>query len=212
MMREFSNMPGRIAKLPRDGRGFPIPWFVATVDGERDFRIADSDKWERAAKHNLCWICGEKMGRYKSFVIGPMCAVNRISSEPPSHHDCATFAAINCPFLSIPKAKRNERQMPEHKPFGGFMIARNPGVTLLWTSLDYTIVRDRTGRLVRIGDPIKTEWFCEGRIATKEEIILSIDAGIPALVEACNMDSDPAESRALLDEMLGKVLLELVPA
>jgi hypothetical protein len=36
-----------------------------------------------------------------SFVVGPMCGINRNSAEPPSHKECAQWSARNCPFLSV---------------------------------------------------------------------------------------------------------------
>ena len=46
------------------------------------------------------------MGVHKAFVIGPMCAVNRvIAPEPPSHRDCGTFSAR---VLPVPVAAARE--------------------------------------------------------------------------------------------------------
>jgi hypothetical protein len=109
----IENVPERIAKLPRDDRGYPVPWFVAWVDGRPDFRVIEGGRIFEALKERRCWVCGEKLGRYLAFVIGPMCAINRITSEPPSHRDCALFAARACPFLTMPRMKRNERAKPE---------------------------------------------------------------------------------------------------
>src|SRR5262245_3833667 len=101
------DMPGRIRWLPIDARGFPVPWFVAWFkDGEQvepgvglpDFRVADANKMRSALKLRLCWVCGKRLGRHLAFTIGPMCAINRTMSEPPSHYECARFAAQACPF------------------------------------------------------------------------------------------------------------------
>src|SRR5258706_13105104 len=79
-------MPERIKNLPHDPeRGYPIPFFVAYVNGKPDFRIADDEKRVRSVKERLCWICGEKLGRYLAFTIVPMCAITRPSAEPPMH-------------------------------------------------------------------------------------------------------------------------------
>src|SRR4249920_2430888 len=86
-------MPSRIAALPHDDRGFPIPFFVITMpDGTRDFRIMDHVRRDKCIRSSLCWICGEKLGTYKAFVIGPMCTITRTSSEPPSHRECAEYS------------------------------------------------------------------------------------------------------------------------
>src|SRR5215471_20238556 len=99
-------MPERVAKLPRDEKGRPVPWFVAWPDGKPDFRCVDAPKIYIAYRDQLCWICGEKLGKFLAFPIGPMCAVNHIASEPPSHKDCAIYAAMACPFLATPKMHR----------------------------------------------------------------------------------------------------------
>src|SRR5882762_5069144 len=90
-------LPDRMKKLPLDSRGFPVPWFVAWMkdghpskrgDGDPDFRVIFPGAVAAAAKQDICWLCGEKLGVHKAFVIGPMCAVTRTTSEPPCHLDC----------------------------------------------------------------------------------------------------------------------------
>lgn len=206
MYREnLPDMPPRIKRLPVDKRGYPIPWFVDYVDGEPDFRVMDGRKLVRAVKESLCWICGQTLGSYKTFVIGPMCIVNRTSAEPPSHNDCAIFAAKACPFLTLPKAVRREANMPEAACEGaGIMIRRNPGVTALWTSKSYGTFRAHNGVLFRLHDPTDILWFSEGRTATKEEILHSIETGLPLLrVEA---EKDGEEGITLLSQMVSAAM------
>ena len=105
--RLFVDMPDRIARLPVDARGFPVPEFAMWYNGVPDFRVIKPGYVRKCIIKNNCWICGERLGVRKAFVIGPMCCINRISAEPPSHRDCALFAAKNCPFLSMPLARRS---------------------------------------------------------------------------------------------------------
>lgn len=181
----------RIAKLPVDERGYPVPFFVAWPDGKPEFRMADGEKQVRCVREKLCWVCGEKLGKYMTFAIGPMCAVNRISAEPPSHKDCAEWSVHGCPFLSKPKMKRRtDEEIQEWKnqnPSAGFPIDRNPGVTLLWTTLSYKLIPDHQGKvLFSIGEPESTSWWREGRTATRGEIMESIETGLPLLRELCD--------------------------
>jgi hypothetical protein len=106
-MIELGHIPTRIAKLPKDRRGYFIPWFVAIVNGEPDFRIADGAKITEAIKYRKCWVCGERLGVHFSFLVGSMCTVNRVSSEPPMHVGCAEYSVRTCPFMLNPKQKRN---------------------------------------------------------------------------------------------------------
>jgi hypothetical protein len=208
-------MPPRIAKLPRNAVGYPIPWFVATLpDGTRDFRIADQERHFNALKFGLCWICGQKTGANVAFTIGPMCAVNRISSEPPAHRDCAIYSARVCPFLANPAMRRRPHDVEGVVPAAGEPILRNPGVALVWVTRSYKTFRPSLGNagyLCEIGDPTETLWFAEGRAATRAEITASIDSGLPALQDACQRDDDPATSLRMLGAQVAQALT-LVPA
>lgn len=182
MEREFrGGCPHRIKRLARDERGYPVPFFAMEVHGKPDFRIADTDKWFRCVKESLCWVCGDKLGAYKTFPIGPMCAINRTTAEPPSHLDCARFSAQNCPFLSQPRMRRNEKDKPEGASMPGIGILRNPGVTLLWSTREYALFFVDGKPLIKVGNPTSVEWWAEGRKATRAEVIASIDSGLPLL-------------------------------
>src|SRR5258708_35755545 len=99
-------LPSRMLSLPIDDRGYVVPWFVDWIDGKPEFRAMDGKKFVRAVREKLCWVCGERLGRYMTFVAGPMCGINRTSSEPPSHLECARWSARNWPFLSNPEMIR----------------------------------------------------------------------------------------------------------
>jgi hypothetical protein len=182
----FPDAPPMIAALPVDGRSFPVPWFLAwNGRGEPDFQFVHPERAVQAIRQQRCWICGQRLGRMKAFVIGPMCAVNRISSEPPSHPMCAEFAATACPFLSRPLAKRGKVTAAQKAESAtpGIMLDRNPGVTLVWWCLSFTGFQPRPdqGLLFQIGPPRATRWFREGRAATRDEVLESLETGLPAL-------------------------------
>lgn len=189
-------LPPRMLARPVDDRGYPVPWFVCYVDGRPDFRIIDGRKVPLAINNSLCWLCGQKLGTYKTFVLGPMCAINRTISEPPSHKDCAEFAVQACPFLILPRAKRREANIPDgvtEPP--GLAILRNPGATLLWTTKTFRIYQayaGKEGMLIRVGDPENLSWWCEGRPATRAEVMHSIDTGLPHLEKMAAEDGEEA--------------------
>jgi hypothetical protein len=195
----FPDAPARIATLPLDERGFPVPWFVPWIKGEPEFRAVDPRTIEKAHRGGLCWICGGRIRGFPAFVIGPMCAVNRVSAEPPSHIICARFAVQACPFLSKPLAKRADTSDLPHAPPAGLMIERNPGVTLIWQTQTYRAERQpEGGMLFRIGSPIATEWFSQGRVATRDEVIESIESGLPILQKVAREGGDlPALQKAI---------------
>lgn len=186
-------LPLRMRSLPIDARGYPVPWFVAWVDGKPEFRAADMQKMARADLFRLCWVCGQPLGKFATFVIGPMCAVNRTTSEPPCHLECAQFSAIACPFLTLPKAKRNERNLPEgYRDPVGHSIPRNPGVTCLWTCTSWRRFRVDDGRLIELGEPTSVAWYAQKRPASREEILESIDSGMPLLESLANEEGGGA--------------------
>lgn len=205
-------MPSKIRALPRNDAGYPVPWFVATVDGNPDFRVIRPGGIAEAYDGQLCWICGQRRPRKAAdaFVIGPMCAVNRVSAEPPSHRECAIFAARACPFLANPKKRRREHGKPEEAVSpAGEMITRNPGVALVWCSNTWSPFREGEGVLFNVGRPLETLWFAEGRLATRAEVMASIDSGLPILAEMAN-DEGPDAVEALA--AMVRRALPLVPA
>ena len=186
MRPELTPLPPRMRHLPVDARGYVIPWFVAWVDGVPEFRAMDPRKWMAAVKQKLCWVCGTSLGAYQAFVVGPMCLVSLTSREPPSHLQCATWSAQNCPFLSRPHMVRRENDLPETAiPPAGIGITRNPGVTAVYVTRGFRIFNDDKGQpLLRMSEEwTAIEWWAEGRKATREEIEHSIDTGIPILMD-----------------------------
>jgi len=201
---DVENMPEGIQALPVD-RGYPIPWFVDWLDGKPEFRSMDQKKWVRAWRERLCWVCGGKMGRYFSFVLGPMCGVTKTTSEPPCHKACAEWSAKNCPFLARPHMERREGDEVAEMLKGnvaGFAIRRNPGVALVWTTTSYDVFDDGNGRpLIQVGEPISLSWYAEGRDATREEVEKSVKSGLPILEQASALDTKHGAAEYLAKEL-----------
>src|SRR5688572_1901527 len=173
--------PPRVARLPRDAHGRPVPWFVAVIEGVPDFRIVAAGKVAEAVRFGRCFICGDDLGRWLTFAVGPMCTINRTAPEPPAHKDCALFAVQACPFLVRPGMRRREAGLPAglavdtHAP--GVTVAHNPGVTALWTTRQQQpFADDKGGLLFRMGDPHEVLWYAEGRAATRAEVLESLEA------------------------------------
>jgi hypothetical protein len=182
----MTELPIRMQSLPIDERGYPVPWFVAWIDGKPEFRAMDGRKLVNAIAKKLCWVCGQKLGTYMCFVAGPMCGINRTSAEPPSHLECGRWSAINCPFLSSPRMVRREDEVCNNQTIrengAGMAITRNPGVAMLWVTREYELFDDgRGGKLIQMGEPQSVEWYACGRLATRAEVMASIDSGLPNL-------------------------------
>jgi hypothetical protein len=209
MLRELIDLPPEMARLPRDHRGYPVPEFVAWFDGLPDFRVLKPGYRETCYRQNRCWLCGGQMGKRKWFVIGPMCSITRTTMEPPSHRLCAEFAVKNCPFLTKPMAKRNERDLPEESHVDGTMIDRNPGVSMIWETLSYEPFEVDNGWLITVGDPTDVTAWREGRKASREELLDSVISGLPILMAEAKKQGDQAEREFLRTLRLwGKKVLE----
>lgn len=190
----LATIPASMARLPRDPRGYPIPWFVDMKapphNGGPDFRIMDGKHLKIAMRERRCWVCGGRLlGEHGTFVAGPMCGVNRTSAEPPCHLDCARWSAMACPFLSQPKRIRDESGLPTEKHVAGVGITRNPGVTMLWTCESFETWRPPNGGvLFNFGEPVLVEWYAQGRLATREEVETSVETGLPLLLKEAVKD------------------------
>jgi hypothetical protein len=206
-------MPERIANLPRDERGYPTPRFVAWLirdpDGKvreaepgspgakPDFRVIAPGWITKAYSRDLCWVCGEPLdpfgkGAARYFCMGPMCVVNRVNSEPPSHFACAEYSVKSCPFLTRPRMRRLPTDDLGKTISAGIMIDRNPGCVALVKVAKgrYAPFRAGDGVLFRLAKIERVDWWAEGRRATRAEIMASIDSGLPILEKMAREDGE----------------------
>lgn len=121
----------------------------------------------------------------KCFVAGPMCGINRTSSEPPSHVECGQWSARNCPFLNNPNMVRREDEVMNNQNLrdnaAGLAITRNPGISMLWITKSYDAFKVDNGVLITMGEPERVEWYRCGKPATRLEVMESVDSGFPAM-------------------------------
>ncbi|MBO0718309.1 MAG: hypothetical protein J2P55_13360, partial [Rhizobiales bacterium] len=162
-----------------------------------------------AYSKKLCWLCGQPLGQYFAFVIGPMCSINRVSSEPPSHRDCAEYAVKACPFLNQPKMRRNEKDIPVSGTMAGIGIMHNPGAVVIWITKSFRPIKAGNGILFEVGPPLETLWFTEGRTASRDEVDAAINKGLPYLRNMAEQDG-PGGNIEL--EKRYKEALKLLPA
>jgi hypothetical protein len=186
---ELGVLPSRLARLPVDERGYPVPWFVAWVTNDAgievpDFRTTDRTKFVSAIKERRCWVCGDYLGKWLAFPIGPMCTITRTIAEPPAHRDCAEWSIQHCPFLANPAQVRRTENLPAgYQEPPGIGLMRNPGVICLWVTRSFERFREPDGRfLLTVGEPATVTWWCEGRPATRAEVQASVDSGLPNLL------------------------------
>jgi hypothetical protein len=192
-------LPDRMRDLPVDDRGYPIPEFVSRLDGKRDFRAVSFDHMARCIRDDVCWVCGQPLGELKVFVIGPLPALQGISNEPPSHAECAEFAAKACPFLLLPEARHRSIDNPQVRKMRGAMKGNNPGVCCLYSVRGYAYSKGPKGIIFRTGEATRVEWYTHGRRATRDEVIEAI------------RDSFVAVGRESGEEAFGERIAKLLP-
>jgi hypothetical protein len=124
-----------------------VPFFVRTEGGKPVFAGPPLAVKPACLRDGLCWICGHGLqNRSYAFVIPPAGVVSRVTSDPPSHRDCARYALRACPFL-----KRS--------------------VAVLWRCSAYGVRSQGGGEpLLTLGPARAVEWWCDGRPATPPEI------------------------------------------
>ncbi|MYR58877.1 hypothetical protein GTY54_22425 [Streptomyces sp. SID625] len=194
--------PPRLARLPRDKHGRLVPWFVGSVNGEPDHRLVRPGGITDAVRCKLCLLCGQTLGSYQTFVVGPMCVINRVSAEPPSHKDCAEYAARACPFLTHPHMRRRENLPDDTVPPDGEMNPRNPGACVTWTTRKW--LKKPGMQLFTFDEPTWVAWWREGRPATYAEAVDALVSGHDFLAEEAAKDPRPLRAAASLHEQYWK--------
>jgi len=134
-------LPRRMRQLPRDPRGYPIPWMVfRDKDGRAHFTINDEAKRTFALLDELCPICGQKLMATRWFVGGPRSAFDQggVYSDPPMHGECMRYALQVCPYLAAPNysGRIDARTLKKPEP-----------MRLLW---DVTQIADRPALFVAV--------------------------------------------------------------
>lgn len=193
LRKNLPPLPERMRSLPISDKGYPVPKFVRRMpDGSWDFRLMDEAYLVKAIKFDLCWLCGQTLGTHKVFVVGPMCVVNRVSIEPPSHRECAEFAAKACPFLTLPKATRRDAGLPEETHMPGIPVLHNPGAIALYTTQRYNVEVTNTGVVLHMGPPTGVVFYAEAKLATRVQVAAAFEKSLPVLREIAIKDGGGA--------------------
>lgn len=206
-------IPARMRMRPVDPRGYPVPWFVTTKDanGNPEFRVVEAERVAEAVRTERCWLCGERLGKYLSFLIGPMCAVTRTIAEPPQHKECSEFAARACPFMILPGARRREAGLPDERRWSETGLKRNPGACCVWTTTEFRPFRSGRETLFSLGEPTSTTWWARGEPAAFADVDESIRTGLPHLYEMADKDPFPDEAVADLNRRIQAVYDAYLP-
>lgn len=116
-------MPALVAARPRDSRGVPVPAITRWEGGVPVFTEASGDRQLLCALQNRCSICAAPMSegdgvwhvvddqpaKWIAYALGrgqEPAGVFR-TYEVPGHYACMLYAAVACPFLANPTARRS---------------------------------------------------------------------------------------------------------
>jgi hypothetical protein len=111
-------MPAAVAARPRDARGFPVLAITPWRGGVPEFAVTSPSRILVCAVERRCSICGLGLGtgpvwrvvaadEAVAIAADPAGFDNLASTvEPPGHRLCMVYAAVVCPWLARPNARR----------------------------------------------------------------------------------------------------------
>jgi len=130
-----TDMPERIAKLPKDDRGYPVTYIAAYIDGKPDLGIQDAAKVASCIREWRCHVCGEKLDKLGYFIAYEPVPKRPRFLDPAIHRDCAIYSMKVCPYLANPTAKhRQSKALPTDKTDLGEVTGRSLKVVLIGTT------------------------------------------------------------------------------
>ena len=177
-------VPDKMARVTRKD-GVVVPYYVKWEGDKPMMDKVDPEKFKKCVGFRCCWWCGDKLGKYVTFVNAAISIVNRLSAFPPGHQDCATWAA------------------EEFKPL-------DMDVRVVWTTDDVKVHKTKGGAILFVmGDPVNAvKFYKDGRAAEVAEIRAEIEQGLPRLfLSAAEMGQMTVE-RLMRDYDKG---MELIP-
>jgi len=170
-------LPARMARLPRDYRGYPIFYTVQPdpkpADGARvDFRVLNMAHHMECAIRRTCAICNKRLGSRLFFLGGPMCVQNRVFGDGPVHEECGRYAMRVCPYLSIASKQYRMTDVEEkqyedgsYDSFDANAILIKPQRVVIYICGDYHVAPVPGGKhIYRVPPGGIAEWYTtEGR-------------------------------------------------
>jgi hypothetical protein len=141
-------MPERIAALPRDKRGYPVPFVVMWDATGPQFAVNEVALVAQCILEGLCHVCGQRLEPEPWFAGGAANAVmngeHAVYIDGPMHLECAIFSLQACPHLShqLPSALNLDpiRRHLNQQGAGVFDNTVIPGVPAL-----FALVQARDG-------------------------------------------------------------------
>lgn len=113
-------MPPAVAARPRDDRGYPVLAITPWEGGQPRFAATGTARSYICAVERLCSICGTPIAAGPVWRVvsgaeadaiaatGPSFRNAAATVEAPGHRECMLYAAVACPYLANPAARRGQ--------------------------------------------------------------------------------------------------------
>jgi hypothetical protein len=113
-------MPPAVAARPRDDRGYPVLAITPWEDGQPRFAATGTARSYICAVERRCSICGTPMAAGPVWRVVGGAEADAIAEagsdfrnaaatvEAPGHRTCMLYAAVACPYLARPTARRGQ--------------------------------------------------------------------------------------------------------
>lgn len=96
-------IPANMQGLPKDPRGFPVPYIVMWKDGVPHFKINDETITERCIEQQLCSVCGVVIPDDDMWFVGGQLSAfhpHGAFNDAPMHKECLVYALQVCPYMA----------------------------------------------------------------------------------------------------------------
>lgn len=147
-------LPQRMKRLKTGFNELPVPYAMEATDDTGKPRL-DPTIIVDCLLQKRCWVCYDKLGAHKAFLVEPVCAIPRTSVLPPAHLECAMFLA-------------------DHN--------HAADVTLVYVTHTFEVMENS---LFKIGEPEDMHFRHKGGEAAAEDVAASIEKLFPELLESC---------------------------
>lgn len=159
------DMPPALAALPVY-QGFPVGFMFSENKGVPDFKTIDPRKVAACVRHDLCGLCGTRLGIVVTTVGGIVTAQQRTSTDPPFHYECARYACGVCPFIlgRSGYSKQTQEEMADVKMAGFTLLDKTTKMALLTSFVCNweTVPNHPEYRVFQFGAWLQAEWFDRG--------------------------------------------------
>lgn len=149
--------PARLARRPRDQRGFVIPFSVDDGTDHPDFTHSNPERVRSLLETRDCWLCGMAPDFWMCFIGGPISVRNHLFTDGWMHEACAVYAIRVCPYLASPSGRYRG---PNDDPRLESTLAPNrPSEFGMAFTHTYETTADEQGLLLRSAKYKKVRWY-----------------------------------------------------